>query len=108
MTDAPVKPPKAAKPKRAPKPKPPKAEPPEQLDPRAYEAQGDEFKVILQPRHAEWIRRCAIAEGRTPENMAEKLIRMAYAADPTKGGLIQPGPGTTVRPEDIGKAWPGG
>ena len=103
MTDAPVKPPKAAKPKRAPKPKPAKAEPPEKLDPAAYESQGTKITMTLQPRHLEWLKNVAMMEGRTIEDMAQKLIRIAYSQDPTRGGTITPQAGSTMRAEDISK-----
>lgn len=103
MTD-----PKPRRPRKPRPPRPPAAEPPERLDPQAYADQGAPFTVTLQPRHAEWIRACALSEGRTPENMIEKIIRIGYANDPTKGGTIQAGPGMAVRPEDIHKVYPGG
>ena len=51
---------------------------------------GEErFDVVLQARHSEFVRRKAEQEGRTPEQMIERFIRIAYAADPYKGGKIE-------------------
>jgi hypothetical protein len=50
--------------------------------------------ITLQPRHHEWLLMAAAREGRTPENMAEALIRQAYAADPMRVRSTLPqGPG---------------
>jgi hypothetical protein len=50
--------------------------------------------ITLQPRHHEWLLMAAAREGRTPESMAEALIRQAYAADPLRVRSTLPqGPG---------------
>ncbi len=46
---------------------------------------GFRFTVDLQSRHGEWLQRVAKLEGRSPENMLERLVRIAYSQDPYKG-----------------------
>lgn len=43
-------------------------------------------RVELQLRHFEWLQAVGKSENRNPGQMAERLIRMAYANDPMKGG----------------------
>lgn len=51
-----------------------------------FDGEGRElFEVHLAPRHAEWLRRISKVEGRSVENMLERLVRIGYAADPYKG-----------------------
>lgn len=49
------------------------------------------FRVELQPRHAAWVRNVCRANHETPQQLLERLIRMAYAGDRTKGGTISGG-----------------
>lgn len=46
---------------------------------------GHRYTVDLQSRHGEWLERVAAVEGRSPGNMLERLVRIAYSQDPYKG-----------------------
>jgi len=52
---------------------------------------GRRYTVDLQTRHADWLEAVARMEGRSPENMLERLVRLGYAADPYKGKGPQAG-----------------
>lgn len=78
------------------------ARPPKNDRPDAPEQHVHKIVVTLQPRHFNFLCACAKKEGRTPENMIERFIRLAMAADPTKGGTIQLGP-TTEEIEKLAK-----
>lgn len=47
-----------------------------------------EVSTTLLARHFEWMERRAAATGRSVSQSLEDLVRLAYAADPTKGGAI--------------------
>lgn len=51
----------------------------------------DVFRVELQPRHAAWVRNAARANHETPQQLLERIIRMEYARDRTKGGTVSGG-----------------
>jgi len=62
-------------------------------------ADDGKFTIALQVRHAVWVRNAAAANGETPQQLIERLIRMAYAGDRTKGGTISGG--ATVLAKDF-------
>lgn len=47
--------------------------------------------VQLQPRHLEWLGRRTHYTGQSCSKQIEGLVRQAYAADPTKAGLLDGG-----------------
>jgi hypothetical protein len=51
----------------------------------AGQIDGKPYTVRLAARHAEYLERIARKEGRTPEQMLERLVRIELARDPTKG-----------------------
>lgn len=54
------------------------------------------YQVTLQARHDEWIRLVAAQHGRTVEDMIQVFVRRAYADDPTRGGTVALGVGSSV------------
>lgn len=60
--------------------------PPENDRQDAEEQHGTTVTITFQARHYEWLERMAAIEKRTVESMVEKLVRSAWAMDPTKGG----------------------
>lgn len=78
--------------KRKPAPQPAKDER-SIVDPDQHPS-GQKLEITLQGRHHEWLCRVAKLEGRTPAGMADRLIRLAYSQDSTKGGLFASGKGT--------------
>lgn len=51
----------------------------------AGEAGGRPYTVRLAGRHADYLERAAAKEGRSPEQMLERIVRLEYARDSTKG-----------------------
>lgn len=90
---APKKPPAAPAPKTAPKKIP--TRPRSELDTRPHKPMPKEgsgamitsgsetFSVSLQSRHAQYLRAVAKLEQRSPEQMIERLVRIAYQQDPS-------------------------
>ncbi len=62
--------------------------PPENDTPTAKEQGVHDVTVTLQARHYVWLEYMAGQEKRSLESMLEKLVRSAYAMDPTKGGTV--------------------
>ena len=84
------------KPAAAPAPKKStKARPLSELDTRPHKAVpregsgamvtsgSEQFTVVLQSRHAQYLRAVAKLEQRSPEQMIERLVRLAYQQDPS-------------------------
>lgn len=51
---------------------------------------GNKVTVELQDRHYNWLERVAAKEGRSLPNMLDRLVRLAYAADPYAGQQPDP------------------
>lgn len=51
----------------------------------AGQADGIAVTTNLTRRHFEYLQRAAAKEGRTPEAMLERFVRIQFATDPTKG-----------------------
>jgi hypothetical protein len=51
----------------------------------AGQADGVAVTTLLTRRHYEYLCRAGAKEGRTPELMLERFVRIQYAIDPTKG-----------------------
>lgn len=63
----------------------------------AGQADGIAVTTHLTGRHHDWLVRAGKKEGRTPELMLERIVRLAYAADPTKGfAPVEAGSGVAV------------
>lgn len=56
----------------------------------------------LELRHFEWLGLVAKSEGRTLANMVDRIIRLAYAADPTKGGRFMDSGTVKAKPASSG------
>lgn len=42
--------------------------------------------ALIHQRHFEWLERTAKLEGRTPGEFLDRLVRLAWSKDPSKGG----------------------
>lgn len=62
--------------------------PPENDKMNAPEQHTTTVTVTFQARHYKWLQYMAALEKRDIPSMVEKLIRGAYAMDPTKGGTV--------------------
>ena len=87
----------ARKPRKKPAARQPKI--PVNLAPPTRDQAAIFFADALSVRHREWLKAAARANGETVGQLIERLIRMAYAGDRTKGGTISGG--ATVLAKDF-------
>lgn len=59
-------------------------------------------------RHVEWLERVARKEGRTLAQMLDRIVRQAWAKDPTKGGIFEDARGTGTGEGGVTGAHPAG
>lgn len=65
------------------------AEPPVRLVKRTFEIPDDgrvPRLALLNKRHDDWLQAAAAQERRTPEQFLDRLVRLAWAKDSSKGG----------------------